>query len=270
MIRRERWNDMIDYDGKTALVTGAASGIGKALAQALAQRGAHVVLADVDAAGAQAAAAELGSVARAVIADLAQPDAAGKLITNALTWRGGLDLVCSNAGIGHNCRLMKEELGPEVERLFAVNLFAGLRLAQAYVRAIEPTGARGRLMITGSENSLSVPAAVRGAGLGLYAASKHGVLIMAEWLRDELAKAPMDVHVLLPGAVYTPLIAKALPDPAKAPAELGLIMPERCAEIALKGLDLGLFYIPTQAHLADDMRPRSEGVAAALTALGLR
>jgi hypothetical protein len=48
-----------------------------------------------------------------------------------------------------------------------------------------------------------------------------------------------------------------------------IIMPERCAEIALKGLDLGLFYIPTHAHLADDMRPRTQGVIDALAALRL-
>lgn len=261
---------MIQYQGATVLVTGAASGIGKAMASALAQRGAHVVLADVNEAGVRAAAAELGGAARAVAADLAQPGAAQKLIDDAHAWRGGLDLVCSNAGLGHNRRLMKEDLGGDVERLFAVNLFAALRIAQAYMRVIESANARGRLLITGSENSLSVPAAVKGAGLGLYGATKHGVLIMAEWMRDELAGRPMDVHVLLPGAVYTPLVAKALPDPAKAPPELGLIMPERCAELALKGLDLGLFYIPTHAHLADDMRPRTEGVAEALKALGLR
>ncbi len=52
-----------------------------------------------------------------------------------------------------------------------------------------------------SENSLNAPSAVKGAGLGLYAATKHGVLIMAEWLRDELAAAPLYLHVLLPGAV---------------------------------------------------------------------
>jgi len=46
-------------------------------------------------------------------------------------------------------------------------------------------------------------------------------------------------------------------------------MPERCAEIALKGLDLGLFYIPTQRHLADDMKPRTEGVQSAVELLGL-
>lgn len=79
----------------------------------------------------------------------------------------------------------------------------------------------------------------------------------------------MDVHVLMPGGVYTPLIARHIPDPNDLPPEMNIILPERCAEIALNGLDLGLFYIPTHAHIADDMRPRTEGVAASLKALGL-
>jgi short-subunit dehydrogenase len=123
-------------------------------------------------------------------------------------------------------------------------------------------------MITGSEHSLSVPAAVKGRGLGLYGATKHGVLIMAEWLRDESAAA-LGVHLLIPGAVYTPLIARGLPDPTRAPPEFELIMPERCAELALRGMDLGLFYIPTHAHIRQDIQPRYEGVLGALKALGL-
>lgn len=261
---------MIAYEGSVALVTGGGSGIGRALAHALAARGASVVLADVDAAAAHSVAAELGEHARAIVCDLAEPEAVERLVGDAMAWRGRLDLICSNAGLGRNRKLLKETLDADVERLFAVNLFAAVRVAQAYVRALEAKGGRGRLIITGSENSLSAPSAVKGRGLGLYGATKHGVLILAEWLRDELADAQMDLHVLLPGAVYTPMIARALPDPAKAPPHLGLIMPERCAEIALKGMDLGLFYIPTHAHLVDDMRPRSEGVAAALKALGLR
>jgi hypothetical protein len=51
---------------------------------------------------------------------------------------------------------------------------------------------------------------------------------------------------------------------------MNMILPERCAELALEGMDLGLFYIPTHAHLADDMRPRVEGVLGALRALGLK
>lgn len=260
---------MIDFDGATALVTGAASGIGKALARALAARGAFVWLADIDEAGVRAAAQELGARAGLTVCDLAAPESAARLIAEAWDWRGRLDLVCSNAGLGRNRKLLKEALDQEVERLFAVNLFAALRLVQAYAGRLETAAARGRVLVTASENSLSAPSAVKGRGLGLYGASKHGVLIMTEWLRDELKDGCLDLHVLLPGAVYTPMIARALPDPARAPPDLGLIMPERCAELALRGMDLGLFYIPTHAHIGDDMRPRCEGVAAALDALGL-
>jgi len=262
---------MIDYTDKTALVTGGGSGIGRALAQALAARGARVIIADLDGAGAAQTVTMIGGEVRAITCDLADADAPARLIADCLAISPRLDLVCSNAGIGRNKRLLKEALDATATRLFNVNFFAGLRLAQAYAAALTETAQHGRMLLTGSENSLSVPSAVRGAGLGLYAASKHALLIMAEWLRDELAAsgAPLGLHVLLPGAVYTPLVSKNLPDPAKAPAELGLIMPERCADLALRGLDLGLFYIPTHAHLAADMRPRSEGIAASLRALGL-
>jgi NAD(P)-dependent dehydrogenase (short-subunit alcohol dehydrogenase family) len=263
---------MIDYNGKVALVTGAGSGIGKSIAAALAARGARVILADIDEAGVRAAAAELGARGHAIVTDLARSDAPANLIQQSHGLHGRLDLVCSNAGIGRNKRLVKEALDDDktVARLFDVNLFAGLRLAQAYVLTLEGSITRGRMMFTASENSLSVPAAVKGAGLGLYAATKHALLIAVEWLRDELANAPIDLHVLMPGAVYTPLVARKIPDPSKAPPQLGLISSERCAEIALAGMDHGLFYVPTHAHLADDMRPRTEGIAAALKTLGLR
>ena len=257
---------MIDYRGTTVLVTGAASGIGKAMAAALASRGASVVLADVNADGAKKAAGEIGG--HAVVCDLADPDAPARLIEEAHARNGRLDLVCSNAGIGHRRRVLKETVDAEMERLFAINLFAGVRLAQAYVAKLG-SGARGRILFTASENSLSVPKMVRNSRLAFYAATKHSLLIVAEWMKAEMGDTPLDVHVLMPGAVYTPLVAAALPDPANAPKELELIMPERCAEIALKGMDLGLFYIPTQPHLAADMIPRTQGVQEALKALGL-
>ena len=86
-------------------------------------------------------------------------------------------------------------------KVFEVNMLAGFRLAQAYVPRLEASGERGRLMLTGSENSLSVPEAVKSFGMGVYAASKHDLLIMAEWLREETLQKPIDLHVLLPGGV---------------------------------------------------------------------
>lgn len=264
---------MIDYGGTTTLVTGGGSGIGRAMAQALAARGARVIVADRNAAGAAETAALCGNGAVALTCDLAEPDAAARLVADAYAVSGRVDLIASNAGVGFNRRLHKANLDDgAVEKLFQINLFAAVRLAQACLVELEARGQRGRLLITGSENSLSVPAAVKGFGLGLYAATKHGVLILAEWLRDEMAggNKPLDVHILLPGGVYTPLVAGDLPpDPAKWPKDMAMILPERCAELALAGLDAGLFYIPTHAHLAADMQPRHDGVADAVKRLGL-
>ncbi len=258
---------MIDYSGKTALITGGASGIGKALAHALSARGAHVIIADVQADTAKSVADSLNGFA--IACDLSDPAAPAALLDRAFAWRGRLDLVCANAGYGRNKRVIKDPFDEAAMNMFAVNLFAPFRLAQAYAAALTAAGQRGRLMITGSENSLSLPDAVRRNGLAAYGAIKHGVLIMAEWLHEELRGETMDVHILLPGGVYTPLIAKHIPDPKDLPPEMHIILPERCAEIALKGMDLGLFYIPTHAHIADDMRPRTEGIVEALKALGL-
>jgi hypothetical protein len=79
----------------------------------------------------------------------------------------------------------------------------------------------------------------------------------------------MDLHVLMPGAVYTALISPVLPNPADAQPELGLIMPEQCADIALRGMDHDLFYIPTHGHFIDDMQPRLREIEAAMTTLNV-
>ena len=262
---------MIDYNGKTAMVTGGASGIGRALAQALARRGARILLVDRNEQGlVETARAIAGS--ETVVADLSNPEAAQKLVEAAYEKVGPIDLICSNAGIarGGRATTVQERLDLTVTQLFEVNLFASVRIAQAYAEKLTETGGRGRLMITGSEHSLSLPKRTRRNRMALYAATKHAVLIIAEWMREEFpAHTPIDVHVLLPGMTYSAMIARVLTNPADAPPEAGLIMPDRCAEIALQGMDLGLFYIPTHPHLANDMRVRLDGVAAAIEALGL-
>ena len=261
---------MIDYQGRGALVTGGASGIGRALAEALAARGARVAVADIDLAGATRVADEIGGVA--IASDLSVSGAAIELLAAAQAALGPIDIVCSNAGLGRNRRLLKEDFDdPAVAALFQLNLFSGMQLAQAYIRECEQSQRRGRLMWTGSENSLSVPDAVRTSGLGVYGATKHALLIMAEWLRSEALAAakPIDLHILCPGGVLTPPIAAMLPDPTDPPAGFHLITPERCAELALAGIDAGLFLIATHPHIADDMAVRHAEVQTALSTLGL-
>ena len=265
---------MIDWQGQVALVTGGASGIGRALAEALAARGAQVIIADIDSAGAHDVAEATGGAALTV--DLAQAGAAADLVARAYAISGRIDFLASNAGMGGGPgarRLLKAEIdAARVAAMFEVNMFAAIRLAQAWVPRLEAAGTRGRLMITGSENSLSVPDAVKGFGLGLYGASKHGVLVLAEWLRGECAAGnkPLDVSVLLPGGVYTGMTADGLgPDPEKWPQAMGIIRPEVAAAIALHGLDEGLFYIPTHRHLGNDIEPRYRGIKDAMRRLGL-
>ncbi len=261
---------MIDYTGTVALVTGAASGIGEAIASALAARGARVLCADVNTAGAESVAAAIGNGAKAMHCNMTEPEAAAQLIEDAYATWGRLDLVCSNAGIGFGGKLAETDFNDErMAKLFEINVFASLKLGKAYSQLLAQSSERGRMMVTGSEHSLSVPSAVRAGYLAMYGATKHALLIAMEWFRIEQEKGPLDLHVLMPGAVYTPLIAGQLPDPAMAPPEFELILPEQCADIALKGMDLGLFYIPTQAHIVEDMQPRMQEVTSSLQALGI-
>ena len=177
---------MIDYTGKVALITGGASGIGKALAMALSERGADVVVADIQEELAKEVAANLPRPGLAIPCDLSKPDASAPLVKEAFDWKGRLDLVCANAGIDRHKRMTKEDFGPETMRMFEVNMFAPFRVAQAYAAVLKDSDVQGRLMITGSENSLSLPHAVKRTHIGAYGATKHGVLIMAEWLREDL------------------------------------------------------------------------------------
>ncbi len=261
---------MIDYQGTTVLVTGAASGIGEATAIALSQRGANVICADIDAEGVAQTVSAIGDGASSIVTDLGDPSAAAKLVDQAYESAGHLDLIFSNAGIGHRSTLAEEpfDATDAMTKLFEINFFAGPKIAQAYARHLKADGKRGRLMVTASENSLSVPSVVRGQKMVYYGATKHALLVAMEWMRIEQEEVGLlDLHVLMPGAVYTPLVARSLPDPSMAPPELELITSERCAEVALKGMDLGLFYIPTQAHLWDDMQPRVDDIKASLKAL---
>ena len=101
---------MIDYEDKVVLVTGAASGIGEALASALGARGAQLICADIDADGLNNVVEKMGGTAQALVCDLSDPAAAAKLIDDAYAIAGRLDLVCSNAGIGFADKLSQDRL----------------------------------------------------------------------------------------------------------------------------------------------------------------
>ncbi|TDD02414.1 SDR family NAD(P)-dependent oxidoreductase [Nonomuraea deserti] len=176
-----------------AVVTGAAGGIGRALAAGLRAAGAHVVLADVDAAGLAAASAELE--ADAVPTDVADPAAMEALAAAA----PGADLVCLNAGIvGQDLGTPWEASDDDWGRVFAVNVGGVRNGLRAFVPRLLAAGRPAHILVTASLAGL-----VTFPGGGAYAASKHAVVTLAEQAALALEGTPVGVTLLCPALVRT-------------------------------------------------------------------
>lgn len=207
-----------DFDGSVAIVTGAASGIGRALATALVARGATVVLADIDGDGATAAAAALGGgpQARAAALDVTDAGAVRALVEEVAGREGRLDLLCNNAGIGAGGPV--EALPLEAwRRVIDVDLMSVVHgVAAAYPIMVHQQS--GHIVNTASLAGL-VPSPL----LTPYAAAKAGVVGLSVSLRVEAAAHGVGVSVVCPGPVETPLLdarpgAGAPTAPGGAPA----------------------------------------------------
>lgn len=255
------------------LVTGGAQGIGKGLARACRSRGAQVVICNLNEEVAAATAAELD--VRAVRCDVSDREQVDALLDDMAAREGLPDVVFCNAGYGALSPVMDMPMA-EVERLFAVNFHSMLHLTQSYVPRVEAAGASGHIMYTGSENSLVAPPYLKDVHMGMYGATKHAMLVLAQWLRWELAGTGVGVSVLLPGPVLTERLAASFaagddrfPGEAGSALEAMFMSTDACAEKALEGLEKGLFYIPTQAHIRADVEARHREIMAAFDALGL-
>ena len=279
---------MDSLQDKTVLVTGGAQGIGKGLARAFLREGARVVITNLDRAVAQATVEELSALGsiRSVRCDATDFPAVDALLDDIWATEGPVDLVCGNAGAGAMQPLMDTPM-EDVRRQFAVNFDSCVYLAQSYVRHLSANDgqASGHIMFTGSEHSLVLPEGSAPLSMGIYGSTKHALLIFAEWLRDELRDANVGVSMLLPGPVLTERLAAtfaaldANPDDPELRARFApsaeqalrdrFISTDECAEMALKGLKAGLFFIPAQPHIKADVDKRHREITAAFAALGL-
>lgn len=273
-------------NGKNVLITGGAQGIGKGLARQALKAGARVVITNLNEAVAAATVAELSALGaiRSVRADVTDTASSGALLRDIWQREGHLDVIFANAGAGLMKSLM-DSTPDDVNGQFSLNYFSTLYLTQAYVGMIRKHGGTGHVMYTGSENSLVMPPENAELKMGIYGATKHALVVTAEWLRHELEGTGVTVSVLMPGPVLTERLAGTFAALAKAPADDPLhnvippraekalrerfISPDQCAEIALKGLELGLFFIPTQGYILDDVNTRHRELTAAFKALGL-
>ena len=188
---------MFDLNGKNALVTGASGGIGSAVAKALANRGATVVLTGRRQEALDAVAAEIGSSAHVVVADLGTAEGADALMAQAAEAVGGsIDILVNNAGLtrdGLSMR-MKDE---DIDAVLEVNTKAAFRLMRAAMRAM--TKSRwGRIV-----NITSVVGLVGNPGQANYAASKGALTAMSKSVASELATRGVTVNCVAPGFVAT-------------------------------------------------------------------
>jgi NAD(P)-dependent dehydrogenase (short-subunit alcohol dehydrogenase family) len=192
-------------DGRRALVTGGASGIGAATCRRFVAEGARVAVLDVDAAGAEAVAASVGGVA--VVADVADRTALESAFAAAASALGRLDTVVNNAGTG-NAMALHDYPDAEWDRLLAVNLtgvFNGTRAAVALLRGAGRTGAIVNV------SSLSGLRPTRGEAP--YSAAKAGVVALTMSAALEYGPA-IRVNCVSPGFIRTPLTELALADDA--------------------------------------------------------
>lgn len=233
------------FEGKVALVTGAGSGIGAAVARKLADRGArHVVLADRDLAAAEKAAAPLAR-AHAAEVDVSDADRVDWLVSGIERDHGGLDVVVHAAGVDDpQAKQWIADAGeagrpPEVtarldvrswRRVVSVNLDGTFHVLRAAVRAMVPRRT-GAVVVVGSSSAFDAP-----AGYPHYSASKAGVHALAQAVAKEVVPFGVRVNVVAPGPTETGMAART-PDALRraftASGGGAYATPDEIADVAL-------------------------------------
>jgi NAD(P)-dependent dehydrogenase (short-subunit alcohol dehydrogenase family) len=255
---------------RTVVITGAAHGIGRAVAEACAARGDALHLLDLDAERLEQVATALGAAGSAVL-DVADPDAVEAAAHTAQQTHGRLDLVVHAAGVSAGGLALRTSAADH-RWVLEVNLLGSIAVATSFARLLvaQPTG--GQLVLTGSEHSLGVPH-LRAAS---YTASKHGVLGFADVLRRELPDT-VGVSVLCPGLVATDLWEAGTRRPNRyggpvAPGPAGSSVMDAgmpAAEVAaavLAGAERRDFLILTHGHVGAYAEARFRDVEAAVAA----
>ncbi|MCJ7596239.1 MAG: SDR family NAD(P)-dependent oxidoreductase [Desulfobacterales bacterium] len=271
---------MKDFKDKVAVITGAADGIGRAMADRFAQEGMKVVLADIDKKGLIEAEEELKAAGAAVLAvptDVSKAGDVEALAARTLDTFGGVHLLCNNAGVGPMTWILGGSLA-EWEWIMGVNLWGVIHGVRVFAPIMIEQNTDCHIVNTSSRAGL-----ICAAGLGLYRVTKHAVVALSETLYHELAqkKAKVGVSVLCPAQVKTGIMdwdrrrpaelrkepvgkitraeEEALEKVMQEKAKTGLPA-EEVADLVFDAVRKGKFYIFPHPELKTEVRLRMEDI----------
>lgn len=247
----------MDLSGKVVVVTGGASGIGRALAERFSRGGAKgVVVADVNEEWAERVAERIGGTG--VPCDVADPDAIEALVARTEDLYGPVDVFCSNAGYSDPAPGDLSASAAAFERITAVNLLSHVWAAKAVVPSMVGRGG-GYLLQT-----ISSAALITGPSAPGYTLSKHGALGFAEWVSLNYGHLGVRVSCLCPNAVYTGMFGRPLdevePTPIPEDTPIGeILLPEDVADEVLDAMRTDeRFLILPHARVGDSFRRKAE------------
>ncbi len=273
---------MIEFSGKVAVVTGAASGIGRGLAERFAREGMRLVLADVEQAPLQVLAGRLGdggAEVAAQVTDVADAAAVEALAVAAYERFGAVHVLCNNAGIvpGGRFRPIWDFAVEDWAWALGVNLMGLVHGIRSFVPRMRAAGGWGHIV-----NTVSVSGLVSGSSAPVYGASKHAALRATEALYASLSEegSPIGVTALCPGVVQTGIgdlernrpsglvpvggVAADTEEMRSAAAKVksGGLLPDAVAEMVVKAIRDRQFYLVTTTAFDEAIRDRMEDILA--------